>query len=162
MAFYTEEFRTSLVTRMLPPISSRAIDLANETGVPVDTLYGWVRKHRLSIKNSVVTVGKSVVKYNSADKMATINATSGLNETEISEYCRSKGLYPSQIENWRTAFILRGTEDEGSPKNDPELLKKFNLVKKDLARKERALAEVTALLVLQKKFQALMEELEAQ
>jgi len=162
MTHYSEEFRSSLLARMLPPNNIKVADIANETGVPRDTLYGWLGKYRNNKKALVANVGKTVAKYNSSDKLATIIATASFNETELNEYCRGKGLYPIQIENWRTAFIQRGTEDEGSHRHDPELLKKFNLVNKDLARKEKALAEVTALLVLQKKFQALMEGLEGQ
>lgn len=162
MAHYSEEFRSSLVARMLPPNNIKVADIAKETGVPKHTLYDWLVKHRNNKQSLVVNSGKAIANYNSADKLATIIATTSLNETELNEYCRSKGIYPIQIENWKKAFVLRGTEDEGSRKHDPELLKKFNLVNKDLARKEKALAEVTALLVLQKKFQALMEGLEAQ
>lgn len=161
MTHYTEEFRSSLVSRMLAPNNAKAADVAKETGVPVDTLYGWVRNYRNNRKNLVANTGKAVANYNSADRLATIIATASFNETELNEYCRSKGIYPIQIENWKKAFIQRGSEDEGSRKHDPDLLKKFNLINKDLARKEKALAEVTALLVLQKKFHALMEELEA-
>ena len=125
MTHYSEEFRSSLIARMLPPNNVKVTDMAKKTGVPRDTLYGWLGKHRNNKKNLVANTGKAVAKYNSADKLATIIATASFNETELNEYCRSKGLYPVQIENWRNAFIQRGTEDEGSQKHDPELLKKF-------------------------------------
>ena len=97
MTHYSEEFRSSLIARMLPPNNVKVTDMAKETGVPRDTLYGWLGKYLNNKKNLVANIGKAVAKYNSADKLATIIATASLNETELNEYCRSNGLYPVQI-----------------------------------------------------------------
>lgn len=71
MTHYSEEFRSSLIARMLPPNNVKVTDMAKETGVPRDTLYGWLGKYRNNKKNLVANTGKAVAKYNSADDKAT-------------------------------------------------------------------------------------------
>jgi len=85
--------------------------------------------------------------------------TAALNEEELAEYCRRKGLYVEQIARWREATIAGAeTERPLSAAERRELQrerKKTRKLEKELRRKEKALAEVAALLVLQKKAQAI-------
>ena len=39
--------------------------------------------------------------WSAADKFTVVLETAGLNATELSAYCRQKGLYPEQVERWR-------------------------------------------------------------
>ena len=88
--------------------------------------------------------------------------TAALNETELAEYCRSKGLYVEQIEHWREAAVAGAdTERPLSRAERREVQqdrKKIRRLEKDLRRKEKALAEAAALLVLQKKVQEIWGE----
>jgi len=156
---YSKEFRESIVVRMLPPENARVADLARETGISKDTLYTWKSKYcnrRGAISNSA----QPGQKFSSEDKLAIIVETASLNEVELGEYCRRKGLYPEQIEGWKKAFIHSDTKDAGKAERD-QLRQRDKDVKKlqsELDRKEKALAETAALLVLEKKLQALWEE----
>jgi hypothetical protein len=71
-------------------------------------------------------------------------------------WCREKGLYAHQLQTWRDAFCATG---ERSAKQDlsslRELQGKHDQLERQLRRKDKALAEAAALLILQKKFQAL-------
>ncbi len=85
-----------------------------------------------------------------------------LNEAELSEYCRKKGLYSEQIKAWKTACINanqvdteRRAQEQATSKRDK---KRIKALEKDLRHKEKALAETAALLVLRKKLNALWEE----
>ena len=85
--------------------------------------------------------------------------TASLNTEELSEYCRRKGLYPEQIERWKKGAI-RGTETSaGKTKAEKRELeqerKKSCQLAKELRRKEKALPEAAALLVLPKKAQVI-------
>ena len=78
------------------------------------------------------------------------------------QYCRSKGLYPEQIARWKQACI-EGTSSQNPREQatDSQLKiarKQIRDLEKDLRRKEKALAESAALLILQKKFNALWED----
>jgi transposase-like protein len=162
MTHYSEEFRSSVAARLLPPNSARIADIVKETGVPKDTLYDWRARYRNKQGLSPSSC-KSSNQYSADDKLAVIFETAALNETELSEYCRRKGLYPVQIKSWKTS-ILQGLMSEPSKvdrEHNQKQVKTIQRLEKDLARKEKALAEVAALLVLQKKFQSLMEASEA-
>ena len=158
MTHYSEEFRASIAARLLPPNNARVADIVKETGVPKDTLYEWRTRYRN--KQSVSSFsGKSSNQFSADDKLAVIIETATLNEAELSEYCRCKGIYPVQITNWKTSMV-QGLMSEPSKADRAQSQKQARTIQdleKDLSRKEKALAEVVALLVLQKKFQALME-----
>ena len=96
------------------------------------------------------------------DKLAVVIETASLNEAQLSEYCRSKGLYPEQINEWKTS-ALSGYQNNRQMKkekiqNHQQDRKKIKRLESELRRKEKALAETAALLVLSKKCQAIWGE----
>ncbi|NBV32143.1 MAG: hypothetical protein EBR93_06390, partial [Bacteroidetes bacterium] len=84
-----------------------------------------------------------------------------LDEPELGEYLRKHGLHSNQIEEWKvelTSIISSTKRKPGRPRKDPEVValeQENKELKRDLRRKEKALAEQTALVVLQKKAQEL-------
>lgn len=91
--------------------------------------------------------------------MTIIIETASLNETEISEYCRRKGLYPDQISSWKSAIKQSLTHKEPVSKATRETFqqqaKTIKQLHSELNRKEKALAEAAALLILEKKIQSI-------
>nr|VFK15062.1 MAG: hypothetical protein BECKLFY1418C_GA0070996_101248 [Candidatus Kentron sp. LFY] len=89
--------------------------------------------------------------------------TAALNEQELSEYCRENGLYVEQVKRWKESAIA-GNEPSEHLLNKAERhewqkdKKKLCQLQKELNRKEKALAEAAALLVLEKKAQAIWGE----
>ena len=85
--------------------------------------------------------------------------TANLSEIEFSEYCREKGIYPEQVKEWKDACINandRAKESNGKVSKElREERKEKEKLAKELARKEKALAEAAALLVLRKKANAI-------
>ncbi len=156
---YSAELKSSTIARMLPPNSVPVPDLVRETGIPKDTLYTWRTKHRRSQGQS--TAGRAPAgQLSSAERFAVVLETAGLNEVELSEYCRRKGLYPDQISAWKDA--CQQANAGVSIKVDRARLtaqtKKIKKLESELRRKDRALAEAAALLILQKKVQAIWAE----
>lgn len=141
---------------MLPPYNISVPELSNETGIPKDTLYGWRCKHRKTTGNGVLKLAFSN-NLCSEEKFAVVVESAGLNEAELSEYCRRKGLYPAQINEWRAS--CEQANASAANKLDQTKLKaqakQIKQLEAELSRKEKALAEAAALLVLQKKIQAL-------
>nr|VFK66426.1 MAG: hypothetical protein BECKTUN1418D_GA0071000_14991 [Candidatus Kentron sp. TUN] len=85
-----------------------------------------------------------------------------MNEQELSEYCRENGLYVEQIERWRE-FAIAGTESgslltKGQRQEWQRDKKRLCNIEKELRRKEKALAEAAALLVLEKKAQVIWRD----
>ena len=92
--------------------------------------------------------------------------TAALNQAELAEYCRKKGLFVEQIQQWKEAFINRcptRPDNQSSQrkklsdehKKDKQTIKKLE---RELKRKDKALAETAALLVLTKKAQEIWGE----
>ncbi len=80
-------------------------------------------------------------------RLAVIVETATLSEAEIAEYCRKKGLYLTQITLWKQFFLqVASTDDKAVLKQSQKEIKQL---KKELLRKEKALA--SALLILKKK-----------
>lgn len=85
-----------------------------------------------------------------------------MNQAEKAAYCREKGLYPEQLEQWKQACEKANDWDQASEKElktaTQSERKKIKRLQKELDRKEKALAEAAALLVLRKKYNALFED----
>ena len=161
MKRYPDERRQVILAKMLPPHNMTVASLAQAEGISEQTLYNWRKQARLRGK-PVPGPTSSTDTWSADAKLATVVETASLSEAELSEYCRKRGLYPDQIQQWK-ADMLAGM---GSGVADRKALEKqrrderqeIKQLKKELRRKDKALAETTALLVLQKKFNALLEQ----
>jgi transposase len=76
--------------------------ISAELGIHVVTLYNWRKVWRL--QGEVVPASeKEPEGWSAADKFTVVIMTAGLNATELSAYCRERGLFPEQVERWRQA-----------------------------------------------------------
>ena len=161
MTKYPKEFKASLIARMLPPTNAGVPALAKETGVPKDTLYAWRIAHRGKATASSES-GPPHSGLTSAEKFSVVVETASLNETEHGEYCRRKGLFPEQIHHWRQ--VCSEANEASARRAEQAQVREHKRtikgLKIELNRKEKALAETAALLVLRKKAQALWGEVE--
>jgi transposase len=103
--------------------------------------------------------------WSATDKFTAVLETAGLNATELSAYCRQRGLFPEQVERWRQASQDANEKPVLTLKEQRELEKlraqdqgEINRLKQELRRKEKALAEAAALLISAKKIQAFWGE----
>lgn len=161
MLRYSEERREALVRRMLSGEISIAA-LASESGVSEQSLYRW--RSQVQGKDELVSKSKKQEKLSAAQKLAVVTETASLNEAELSEYCRKKGLYPEQVKSWRSQAeqAMAGTMVSGKEHREAlktERQQRENL-ERELRRKEKALAETAALLTLRKKASAIWGEAE--
>ena len=154
MPRYNEEFKEKIVQKMMPPNSISVTQVHYDTGVSRLTLYNW--KKRFQNKGKAVPADPSNPEnWDGKHKLAVVVETASLNQQELSEYCRKKGLYVEQITRWEELALggfgcqerLTKAERSKWKKEKKEALQ----VKKELLRKEKALAETAALLVLKKK-----------
>lgn len=161
MKKYSKELKDNIITRMLPPANAYIPDLAKETGIPRDTLYSWRIKHKNAIGNPKNSHG-STDNLRSEEKFSTVLETAGMNEIELSQYCREKGIYPEQIAAWRTSCSQANARHRYGHKTDKKEIHKqaqeIKQLKRELRHKEKALAETAALLVLKKKLHILLGE----
>ena len=153
MKQYPDEFKASIITKLLAPNNADIPALAIESGIPKDTLYSWRIKHRRRDQQVKAQKTDDNSKISSLEKFDIVIETAHMNQAEISAYCRSKGLYPEQIDAWRAQ--CRQANANLSPQADRkkfnEQTKEIQQLKSELNRKEKALAEAATLLILKKK-----------
>ena len=120
------------------------------------TLYKWRKTWRLQ-REVVPASEKEPEGWSAADKFTVFLETAGLNATELSAYCRERGLFPEQVSRWRLAAEDANQKPVLSLKEQKELerlraqdQREIKAFKKELQRKEKAMAEMAALLVLRK------------
>jgi transposase len=135
--------------------------LVEETGISGVTLYHW-RKQARARGLVVPGDGRNPENWSSEDKFSVVLETATLNEAEVAEYCRKKGLFAEQIDAWKDNCLQGNTSaDQLSRSARKEVQKARNenkQLKRELRRKDKALAETAALLVLRKKMHAIWGE----
>ena len=101
---YTAEQKQAIIARMMPPQNESVVKLSEETGVTDVTLYKWRKEARAT---GGVTPGNNQIsdKWSSQDKFLVVMETFAMNEVELAEYCRRKGLYREQIEAWKEVCL---------------------------------------------------------
>jgi transposase-like protein len=156
MKRYSVEFKQWVVEQMMPPVNCALETLARETGVTTVTLRTW-RNAARDEGRIVPGNGKKSDRWSSADKFRVVLETAPMSEAELSEYCRVKGIQPQQVQQWRTACEQANDGPMRSAAVPAGLVsqRKIDRLEKDLARKDAALAEAAALLMLRKKAEAI-------
>ena len=158
---YSPELKESLIRRMLPPDNEPISKIAREEGISEQTLRSWRDKAR---KEGTAAPGKSGTseEWSTQDKFLIVVETASMNETELADYARKKGLFVEQIKAWRDACMNAngGVAKEAARLNRElkESEKERKRLEKELLRKDKALAETAALLVLRKKAAAIWGE----
>ena len=150
MARYGQAFKDRAVARLLPPESATVAKVAREVGVAVVTLERWrVDAQLRPMRERAWTAGA---------RLEAVIAAAAMDEAGKSAWCREHGVYPAELEKWRgsaTAALAEPEEARASPQQTRQDRRRIKELERDLLRKDRALAETTALLVLAKKLSAI-------
>jgi transposase-like protein len=146
---------------LLPPNNKSVASVAREEGVAEQTLYNW--RKQAKEKGQPVPGNKSKPdQWSHETNFAVVVETASLSESELGEYCRTKGLFIDQVKQWKQQCIQGFQSDEQQTKTIKQQTKEdkaeIKSLKKDLRYKEKALAETAALLVLRKKLKAFYGE----
>ncbi len=155
---YSKEFKIEAVRKVL--LRSKGLSIASVSrliGVKIPTLHGWVKEMTNTSRKESPTSGgggiqKSPCTWTSAEKFEAIMGAAKLSSEDLGEYCRKQGIFPHHLEAWKVEFIE--SQDKSRGLNGKEVKDLKNEVKSlatELRRKEKALAETAALLVLKKK-----------
>jgi len=155
---YSPKRKEAVLRKMMPPHNRTIKQLAKEEGISEGTLFNWRRQARE--KGLLMPDGDSGPEgWSARDKFAAVLETAALNELDLGEYCRKKGIYSEQLSQWRSACESANDWDrehnrrlKSEKKADRQ---RIHQLERELKRKEKALAETAALLVLRKKAQAI-------
>ena len=159
MKRYSAETREWAIKQMMAPFNRAVIELAGATGITTVTLRAW-RQSARQAGEFMPGNGKTGDRWSSADKFRVVLETASLNEAETSQYCRSKGIYPEQIRQWREACEQANSAPETKPtaaqRNEAKVAhKRIRELERQLKRSDAARAEAAALLNLRKKAEAI-------
>jgi transposase len=161
---HSAEFQADAV-RKLNNSGQSAEELAGELNVSPSLLYRWRRAAKtkegsMPKKKSPPTnePGRRPQDWTTEQKLSVVLDAQGLAEEQLGGFLRQRGLHEATLSDWRET-VLRGAKAELGGRSDkqPSLeAKRIRELERELARKDKALAEAAALLMLQKKFRALM------
>lgn len=149
----SEEFRKSIVQKMCLPGGKTVAELSREIGVCEQTLYNW----RKMIQNDVSGgyQERSPRGWKLSDKYQAVLDTANQSGEELGQWLRKNGLQTTHIDLWKKECL--SVLSNNAYKDENRLLKtKIIELEKEINRKDKALAEVTALLVLKKKLNELL------
>ena len=146
MARYSKEFKQMVVARLLPPESCPLERLSKELGINLATLERW--------RAEALALPQAARDWNGAGRLEALIVTAAMDESAKSAWCREKGLYPRELESWRSTAIealAKPGEARATPQQTREDKQRIRKLEREINRKDKALAETAALLVLSKK-----------
>src|SRR5262249_20394073 len=153
---YSEAFKSKMIQRMCGPSARSANDLAQEVGVPQTTLSRWLRnartvggmpkprKPRPEVQNRSPRRPED---WTPEEKLQAVLEASKLSDAELGEFLRREGLHEAVLAEWRVSAFgaLSGPAKAASNAKEQRRIRELE---KELRRKDKALAEAAALLVL--------------
>jgi transposase len=156
---YTESFRQQALEKVYTRGSSSIRAVAENLNMSLGTLRNWMKADRNSSQAKAGLQSKRPQDWSLAERFQILMESHGLDEEARNTLCREKGIFRHHLEQWQAAFVAASAVDTRSQLR--ELKDTNKALKRELNRKEKALAEAAALLVLKKKYQALWVEEDA-
>ena len=154
---YSAEQRQAAVAQMSPPHNQPIKALAKTTGITEVTLRTW-RREAIEAGQLIRRDARQSDRWSGLEKFRIVLESAPMSAAELSEYARKQGVLPEQIARWRSACEKANAPATGAPAKNPEesqTRQRVQALERELRRKDAALAETAALLVLQKKAQAI-------
>jgi transposase-like protein len=148
---YSKDFKQSIVQKVSMPGGPSITEMSVKTGAHATSIRDWVKFYGKS------PAMKKSKEWTPEKKLQAIAHTLNLSEKELGEFLRSNGLHSAELEQWKQDFYS-SQQSVGRPKIDRELNQlrtKEKELTKDLRRKEHALAEMSARVILLKKSHAI-------
>lgn len=156
---YTDSFKAKMVQRLSVPNAISAIRLSKEVGVSQSTLSHWLKVARtvgsMSKARKSEPAERTVGVRTAAEKLRIVLAATALEPSELGAFLRREGVHEAELAQWREAVVDGATSalEGGAARTSSRgtETKRIRDLERELRRKDKALAETAALLVLQKK-----------
>lgn len=155
-----------MVQKLTGPHAVSATALSSEVGIAQCTLSRWLKQAatipaKMSPTDDESTKTKSAQDWSPEEKVAFVMEAAAVPSAELGAFLRQKGVHEAQLDEWRRQ-VMEGAVASMRPQNrraEREAAaaeaKKIRQLEREILRKDKALAETAALLVLQKKVQAI-------
>jgi len=153
LARYGKQFKERVLARLLPPESAAPEIVSREVGVTVQTLERWRSDALLQPARERI--------WTAAARLEAVIATAALDAAARAAWCREHGVYAVQLEQWRdhaTQALAEPEQVRASPQQTQQDRRRIKELEREVRRKDRALAETAALLVLSKTVEAIFHK----
>jgi len=152
---YSEAIKASVLAKLFAPNAPSVVELAKEFNIPVGTIYTWKFKMRNKPNAQQENAKQRLNDKSPEAKLRAVIDTMGKSAQEQAEYCRTNGIYSNHLDAWKTQ-ILEGlgsvsTSTKELKSENQQITSENKQLKRELHKKDKALAEVSALLILKKK-----------
>lgn len=149
---YSTEVKRMALEKLLRPDGPKVSELSTELGINERTLYGWLWKARKGAMKS------NRNNPNAQEKLTLILEFRQLSEGERGQWLREKGRHEEDLKRWEKEITSALDDADGWKGREAELKKKLKETERDLRRKEKALAEMSALAMLKKKLETIWDD----
>lgn len=158
-ATYSEDFKEQALKKVFSRGQRTIRSIADELNLPKETLRNWMKKTLSDPEPRRLREAQRPHAWTLAERFEALQESHGLSGDALNAWCRERGVFAHQLAAWKAAFCQPSKPVERREEAaELRALKAENLrLERELKRKEKALAEAAALLVLQKKSQALWE-----
>lgn len=144
---YSKEFREAILTKLMNRGDRSRIEICEEAGVNNSTVANWIQD-----RAKIAGMSKKVLKnWSPEEKLKAINVTHSMSEEELGVYLRKEGLHSHNLDEWRAEILEIFTKKRKNASQKDERDIKIKSLEREVLRKDKALAEASALLILQKK-----------
>ncbi len=145
---FSKEFKEAIVKKLISRGNKTIEQFCAENNIARSTVTTWQTNcaNVLQMKHK-----KDNLKYSAEQILKIISETYSLNEEDLGIYLRKNGLHTNQLTEWRTSFLTSVNQPKLNLNKKDERDIEIKDLKKNLRKKDAALAEVSALLILQKK-----------
>ena len=156
-ASYSKAFVEQALVKVLSRGDRPVRLVADELNMKYHTLKSWMKGESVSKRKGLATKEKRPQDWSAEEQLRALQESHSLSGDALTAWCREHGVFAHHLADWKAAFCA---ESKATPGNrELRILKDENdQLKRELVRKEKALAEAAALLILQKKFRALWED----
>ncbi len=156
MARYGQAYKDRIVARLLPPESSAVDVISREFGVSTATLERWRAD---ALANSTGDRRGGGQRWTAVARLEAVITTAAMDEAARSAWCREHGLYPADLDGWKQDAVAGLGEPRAVSAADARTdRRRVKELERELHRKDKALAETAALLVLSKKLAAVFHK----
>jgi transposase-like protein len=164
---YPDMFKNAMIQKMTGPDAISASALSKQVDVPQATLSKWLRMAGVGSSYNFPNIPKDFINmansnnprrpndWSAEEKLRVVMEVATLDDEQLGEFLRSKGLHQTHLEQWRLQMLdgLQNGFSKKSAKQKKADAKRIRSLEKEINRKDKALAETAALLVLKKKVQ---------
>lgn len=156
---YSDDFKQQALSKVLQRQGRTIEAVAKELNLSVHTLKGWMAAAKKMSVSMPADTAKRPDDWSLAERLTALQQSHGLPEAELNAWCRQQGVFPHHLSQWRAEFCAptAAANKQVTAQEVRDLKKANQQLQRELTRKEKALAEAAALLVLQKKFNAYLE-----